>query len=48
MFKILKEHGGKGTQTLADHIMNRLKISADKLSHICSDDVQVHNYKPKG
>ena len=44
----MKEHGGKLTQTLADHIMNRLKISADKLSHICSDDVQVHNDKPKG
>jgi len=48
MLKIMKEHGGKTTQTLADHIMNRLKISPDKLSHICSNDVQVHNDEPKG
>jgi len=48
MLKIMKEHGGKLTQTLADHIINRLKISPDKLSHICSDDVQVHNDEPKG
>jgi len=48
MLKIMKEHGGKGTQTLADHIMNRLKISADKLSHMFSDDVQVRNDEPKG
>jgi len=41
MVRIMEEHGGKGTQTLANHIMNRLKISPDKLSYICSD-------KPKG
>ena len=48
MLKIMKEHGGKGTQTLADHIMNRLKLSADQLSHICNDDLYGQNDKIKG
>ena len=48
MLKVMKERGGKGTQTLADHIMSRLKISSDQLSHICSDDVHVQEDVPKG
>ena len=44
MVRIMKEHGGKGTQTLADHIMKRLKISSDKLLHICAGDI----HEPKG
>ena len=47
MVKIMKTHGDKGTQTLADHIMNKLNISADKLSHICSDEFLMQN-DPKG
>ena len=27
MLKIMREHGGQQTHTLADHIMNRLKIN---------------------
>ena len=42
MLKVMKEHGGKGTQTLADHMMSRLKISS---SHICSDAIQIHGSK---
>ena len=48
MLKIMKEHGGKGTQVLADLIMNRLKISADELLRICSDDIHVQNHELKG
>ena len=48
MLKVMKEHGGKGTRTLADHIVNRLKISAEKLSEICSDDVHVKSDQTKG
>ena len=29
ILKIMKEHGGRGTLTLADCIMNRVKVSAD-------------------
>ena len=39
MLKIMKERGGKGTQSLADHIMTRIKTLNGKLFHICSDDV---------
>ena len=46
--KIMKEQGGKGTQTLADHIMNRLKISINELSQICCDNIHVQNNEPKG
>ena len=48
MVKIMKEHGGKETQTLADHIMNRLEILPDKLFEICSDDVYARNDTIKG
>ena len=48
MLKVMKEHGGKGTQSLADHIINKLKISCDQLLHICNDDVLVQNDEPKG
>ena len=48
MLRIMKEHGGKGTQTLADHIINRLKISTDQLSHVCTVDTYVKNDQPKG
>ena len=30
MLRIMKEQGGKGTETLADHIMNRLNFLADE------------------
>ena len=46
MLKIMKEHGGKGTLSLADHIMNRLKVSTEKSFHLCSDIV-VQNDDPK-
>ena len=48
MLTIMREHGGKGTQILADHIMNRLKISTDRLPHICTVDTHVQNDEPKG
>ena len=48
MLKIMKEHGRKGTQTLADHIINRLKISVDKLSQIWCDNNHLQNNEPKG
>ena len=48
MLKIMKEHGGKGTQTLADHIMNRLKISVDKLSQIWCDNNHIQNNETNG
>ena len=48
MLTIMKEQGGKGTQTLANHIMNRLKISTDQLPHICGKDIHVQNDQPKG
>ena len=44
MLKVMKQQGGKGTQTLADHIMNRLKFSADSMPDICSDDQGLHVY----
>ena len=47
MVKIMETHGGKQTQTLANHIMNRLNISADELLQICSDKVLVQS-EPKG
>ena len=47
MVKIMKTHGGKQTQTLANHIMNRLNVSADELLQICSDKVLVQS-EPKG
>ena len=46
MLKVMKEHGGKGTQTLADHVMSKLNILSDKSSHICSDAIQ--NDESKG
>ena len=50
MLAIMREHGGKGTQTLADHIMNlcRLKISTNQLPRVCSVDTHVQNDEPKG
>ena len=30
LLEIMKEFGGQGTRTLADHILNRLSISTDK------------------
>ena len=48
MLKTMTEYGGKGTQTLADHIMSKLKILADDSSQICHDDDQVQSNKPKG
>ena len=48
MLAIMREQGGKGTQTLSDHIMNRLKISTDQLSHVCTVDTHVQNDEPKG
>ena len=49
MLKIMKEHGDKGAQTLADHIMNTLKISGDKLPQLFSNkDVYVKIDESKG
>ena len=48
MLKIMKEHGGKGIQTLTNHIMNGLKISVDKLSQIMCDINHVENNGPNG
>ena len=48
MLTIMRGHGGKGTQTLADHIMNRLNISTDQLSHVCTVDTTVQYDGPKG
>ena len=48
MLKIMREQGGKATQTLADHIINRLKISADELSHICNYDQHDSNDEVNG
>ena len=48
MLKIMREHGGKVTQTLADHIMNRLKLSVDKLLQIWCDSIHVQNDETKG
>ena len=49
MLKVMKEHGGKETQTLANHIMNKLRISGDKLSQMFSTvDGYVQNDEPKG
>ena len=49
MLKVMKEHGDKGAQTLADHIMNTLKISGDKLPQLFSNkDVHVENDESKG
>ena len=48
MLKIMREHGGKVTHTLADHIMNRLKLSVDKLLQIWCDSIHVQNDETKG
>ena len=40
MLKIMKEHGGKGTQVLADHMISRLEVSSDNVSYICEDSRQ--------
>ena len=50
MLKIMKEHGSKRTETLADHIMSRLKVSSNELSsHVCSDDgIHEQDDEPKG
>ena len=48
MLRIMKEHGGKATQTLADLIMDKLKISAQKLSYFCINDICVQHDEPKG
>ena len=45
MLEIMKEHGGKGTQVLADHIMNRLKVSSNSVSHICDGSRQSIQHK---
>ena len=49
MLKIMKEHGGRGTLTLANHIMNRVKVTDDKLFHMCidHDDIKVQSDEPK-
>ena len=47
MVKVMETHGGKATQTLVNHIMNRLQVSADKLSHVRGDTVLVQD-KAKG
>ena len=46
MLQIMKEHGGKGTQVLADHMISRLEVSSDDVSHICEDSRQP--IQPKG
>ena len=48
LLKIMKEHGGKRTLTLANHIMNRVKVLADKSFHMCidHDDIEVQNDEP--
>ena len=51
MLQIMKKHGGKATQALADHInhiINGLKISGDELSYICNDDHHGPNDEVKG
>ena len=50
MLKIMKEHGRRGTLTLANHIMNRVKVSGDESFHICvdHDDIEVQNDEPEG
>ena len=50
MLAIMREQGGKETQTLADHMMDRLKVSTDKLPHVCSNDLHhvLQNDKQKG
>ena len=48
MLIIMRGRGGKGTQTLADRIMNRLNISTDQLSHVCTVDTTVQYDGPKG
>ena len=48
MLAIMRGHGGKETQTLADHIMNRLRISNDKLADICGNGACMQIKKPKG
>ena len=49
MLRVMKEHGDKGTQTLADRIMKKLRISSDKLPHMFSNkNVYVKNDDPKG
>ena len=49
MIKIMETHGGKQTENLANHIMNRLnvRVSADELLHISSDKVLVQS-EPNG
>ena len=37
MLQIMKQHGGKATQVLGDHIINRIKISYDELLQIVAD-----------
>ena len=46
MLEVMKEHGGKGTLKLADHIANRLNVSADK-SFLDLDDIEVQNDEQK-
>ena len=49
MLRVMKEHGDKGTRTLADHIMKKLKISVDKLPQIFSfNNIHVQNDKSEG
>lgn len=47
MLEIMREHSGKGIKSLAHHIINKLKRSADKSSNICINDTELHNDKPK-
>ena len=47
MLKIMREHGN-GTATLANIMMDKLNISADELSDICSANTHVHIDELKG
>ena len=39
MLKVMKEHGGKGTQTLTNHMMDELKLSPGESDSLqCSDE----------
>ena len=48
MLTIMREHGGKGTQTLANHIMKRLKFSTDQLPNIYGSGNCMQSKKAKG
>ena len=48
LLKIMKEHGGKGTQVLADHMKKRLILLYDWPPRVYSDDVCIKNDSMKG